>query len=380
MNGQEAYNQGKTLMLDSKLVYLTDNGFMTYSNIDSISEDEQGNKTYGYKTLEDKVWFYYTDFLVNDERCEFTAVTEKTEDNMATWVLQYLYGISSTENTSDYYEAATVEGVSSYTSRPVLKASVQEKVDNEDTAVLSSLLKYYSSSDGTGIYLKAYSNLSTQPYFVKVQNTLDEIQYIAYAPFAGAGVIIFFVIIPLCTKDGKTIGKLALGLSVIDKDRKKAKKWQILIHYLVIVCWWTIILTVHSYIWMVFGIFLSIIDYMVRIINRNGQSLHDILAQTIVITSRGTEWERFNYKGGEEIMNKELDSKNNPSNQSWEDKYVKKSISKSDDKEDTSDVEEDTGVLNMDIINKRRDDIKKVTSFDDYVNESKSAKDKEDKK
>lgn len=373
MGGQQAFTQGSSFLIDSGLVYEGDSGFMTYATVEADSKDDSGEHTYGYKTLEDKVWNYYTGFIASDDRTSFDDVEEKTFANMAAWTLKNVYGLSEEKNDNSFYVPQVIGGVYNYASKPVLKDEIKAKVALSDATTLEDLLAFYSASDGTGAYIDAYSHLMSQPYFTDVQNKLDEIQYVAYAPFGGFAVLVFFLLIPLLNKDGKTLGKMIIGTAVIDKRRKHPKKWQILVHYGVIVCWWAFLLLVHSYIWAIFAIFLSIMDYLVRIINKNGQSLHDIMAQTVVIDARHTDWEHTDYQGGEEVLSAAEERKNKK--QTWEEKYANKASY-----EKKEEADEDYGLLNMETVEKKRKAKDSISSFDEFEKETGNKNGEKEKK
>ncbi|MFA6755561.1 MAG: RDD family protein [Bacilli bacterium] len=347
-NGSTTYNNGSSFLLDSQLVYKNDDGFKTYGQIEATYE-EDGITKYGYQTLEEKVWYYYTTFLLEDSRTEFNELTvEHTKENATTWVLANLYGISDGTNTSDYYDPALVDGKYSYTTRPVLKDKYQTLVDNKDETTLSSLLTYFANDDGGGLYFIAFNHMSDQTYYINCQEQLDKIQYLALLPAYLIAPLLFFIIIPLLVPNGKTIGKLIFGLAVTTNKFTKAKKWQIFVHYLLVYFWWLFLLMPNMTIGIILAVFFMVMDYLFRIIRQDKKCIHDLLAKTVVIDSR--KYKIFNTEEEYNTYLKGVNYTADDDKKSWEDKYSKK-INNDDKSQDASSL-----VIDIDTLKKHKEE------------------------
>lgn len=107
--------------------------------------------------------------------------------------------------------------------------------------------------------------------------------------------IILYLIIPLCMKNGETIGKKLFSIGLASaKDGFKVKKTQIIIRFLVFFLI-EILLSIFT-----FGIPL-IISFSMLAFNKNGYSLHDYFAATICVDRKNT----IIYKDYKEFENHE---------------------------------------------------------------------------
>ena len=271
--------------LDSALVFQDkEKGILSYQK-DYLKEEEQdseGNILFGYKTLEQKVFYYYTDFLIKDNRVEKKASTKEEAIRLRN---KNIYGLQNEKNHNNYYELAKdPNGIEIETSYPVLKKEIQEQLDKDNKDRIHQLYRYYVSKEGdTGIYDIAYRNLYSQPYRQERRLEIDKATYYSMLPYGLAFPIILFFIIPLCTKEGKTIGKRILHLSVLDiRTGDAPKKWQIAVHYFFLLAYWVRILAVPLWYFKIIGSLLMGIDYVIRITSRRVQSLHDTASRTYV--------------------------------------------------------------------------------------------------
>ena len=140
----------------------------------------------------------------------------------------------------------------------VSQASLDEFYNNAYNAALVDLASYTPFAD-----LVAQIN----QYFV-------EILLIAFVTMA----MILYLIFPLIFKEGKTIGKKLLNLSVVDTLGYHAKLWQIIVRFIVLFA--TFVLAIYT----IFGSIL--ISYTFMIFSKQYRSLNDFFAFTRVIDSK----------------------------------------------------------------------------------------------
>ncbi len=376
-NGKQAFTESAAFLVSSSLLQedSTDADNPTYSaftssNVPVIRTSDTGKD--GYQVFEEKVIYYYTDFCLNNEDASFVALSAKpTKEAAFTWLNENLYNLSSTLTNNDYYEPDKTSGVNDFTKAPVLKASIQEKVASRDEKTLNSLYEYYfSATNKSGLYVTAFNDVYNQPYLVTRKEITNNITYLSRLPGVIISPLIFFIILPLCLKNGKTLGKLFLGLSVIDKRGYKAKKWQILVHYLFIYVYWMFLLVNSLWLGIILAAFMMILDYIIRIISQRRLSIHDYMAYTMVVDKSQPFYESAKAQEDDRnrILHKGIADKENDT---WENKYSRKNPDLSALKAEEK-LREAGEVLDSSNIGKARDDAKNITSFDDYESKNDS--------
>ena len=309
--------EGRSFYEDSGLVFFDENNAVrSYLNLSDVYDE---NSTPYFQILEEKVWYYYVEFLPLDTRCDFSEISEtKNQDVAKNYVYKTIYSISDDGSGNKYFEPSKKEdGTLDFSKEPVLKASYQEGVKNKDNTILVELLDAFNNSE-SGYYTKALNNLTDkQNYIVSRINRINNAQFYTLLPGSIVFPTVFFILIPLINKKGRTLGKMMFKLELVSSvDNKPAKLWQKFVHYGFILAYWLLILVSKVWIIMILAIFASIIDYMVRILNRKFQSFHDIAAHTIVIDTKKTEYKV--------LINDEVITDEEDVNQSWEDAYIHK--------------------------------------------------------
>mgnify|MGYP002523283969 CR=1 FL=1 len=271
--------------LDSTLVFQDkEKGILSYQK-DYLKEEDKdinGNTVLGYKALEQKVFYYYTDFLIKDDRIDNKANTKEEAIRLRN---KNIYGLQKEKNHNNYYELEKdSNGIEIETSYPILKKEVQEQLSIGSKDRIHQLYRYYVSKEGdSGVYDIAYRNLYSQPYRQERRLEIDKATYYSRLPYGLVFPVLFFFIVPLCNKEGKTLGKMILHLSVLDVRTGDApKKWQVGIHYLFILSYWIRIFAVPLWYFKIIGPLLMAVDYLIRITSRRVQSLHDTVSRTYV--------------------------------------------------------------------------------------------------
>ena len=329
--------EGRSFYEDSGLVFFDENNAVrSYLNLSDVY-DADGNPY--FEILEQKVWYYYVEFLPTDTRTDFSVIGEtKNQDVAKEYVYKNIYSINSDGTGNKYYEPPKNEdGTLDFSSEPVLKENYVEGVKNKENTVLVELLDAFNNSE-SGYYTKALNNLTNeQDYIVSRINKINNAQFYTLLPGSIIFPTVFFMVIPLINKKGRTLGKMMFKLEVISTiDNKSAQLWQKFVHYGIILAYWLLILVSKIWIIMILAIFASIIDYMVRILNRKFQSLHDIVARTIVIDTKKTEYKV--------LIDDKVVTEEDDQNKSWEDAYIHKA---SKTKKETEEDERLYKILDM---------------------------------
>ncbi len=339
-----------------------------------------------YEAYLNKVWNYYTVFYPTDARMiqpeDYTySLTEL--DSYKTYVYKTIFllpdpkevegktnvTLSSTDATQPYFQYATKEdGTPNLTAKPILKADVQSKVDANDSDTLTNLRNYFltivtsgsSTSVTGGIYYNAAlhmegQNNSGQTYFTehykKVQMISWECSLIALMPIN----FIFFYLIPIFDKKGRTLGKYIFGLATIRDDGIYMNSLQRFLRplYMFILSSLTLIPN-SSLSLIVFGV-VALVDFAFLAMSKtNKGSLHDRLFKTTVVANKGSKI----FANNEE-----------------KDAYLAKIETTHEENVNGSEDE----VIDLSTINLHKEEAAKITSFDEFEKEKGIEQEKEEK-
>ena len=155
------------------------------------------------------------------------------------------------------------------------------------------------------LYYIAVSDLNGRSYVKKAYATWSNAFY-TY-PLIGSfslAMLIFFFIIPICLKNGETLGKLFFHLGLCNKIGYKYKKPQLILRFffmLTIVV--ALLLIIGINLWSL-GIltFLALASYGTAIFTKDHRALHDFIAGTIVYDKKSSTI--FNDAKDEEAFDK----------------------------------------------------------------------------
>ena len=134
-------------------------------------------------------------------------------------------------------------------------------------------------------YKEAANILLEQDYMVEYQNTIDNqnalITFICRLGF----VLLFYEILPLCFKDGKSLGKLCMRLTPKNIDEEPAKVWQLLVRGLVALLIPVFLYFVKNIILQIIVVVSILLGNMIMYIidKKNKRIIHDYIARTIVV-------------------------------------------------------------------------------------------------
>ena len=160
-------------------------------------------------------------------------------------------------------------------------SSLFELVNNDLTlrAVERSNLSESDQSLLTNFYTRAFNDaladLATFGPYVELAQQINQYFIEILAIAASVSLLVFYLLIPLLAKEGRTLGKLLLGLSVVNKDGYHIAWWQQLVRFM------GLSLTFVLGIYTILGSIL--ISYTFMIFTKNYRSLHDFVALTRVV-------------------------------------------------------------------------------------------------
>lgn len=253
-------------------------------------KDANGKEVYGFQMYADEVWNFYTAFLPSNGDDVSGAAASKFYTY--TYCVESIYGIKSDGTGNDYFTHAYQADGTTY-AEPVLKSDIQTKVDGGDTTTLETLnyFFYKSGTSGyTGYIADAINILTAQSQYKDPAAQVNRILYLSLVPSIAIPSLLFFFIIPICVPNGKTLGKLMLGVAVLGDDGYKAKKLYIILHYLIMLIELEVLLISSFALGITIMSLLFLIDFVVLVLSKKHQSLHDRLSKTIVIDSRKSVW------------------------------------------------------------------------------------------
>lgn len=162
-----------------------------------------------------------------------------------------------------------------------------ETVDSDSGPVLRikrdvNLLLYLKD-----IYEDAIVLFYNQPSIIEANNYVNLVNSIL---MLGAGVLsfsIFYLLLPLLSKNYRTIGKHIFKLTVVDNDGYKAKKWRIALRSFPLFGAIVYVAIINSiYFQFLLPLLLLMLSVGILVFNTKRKALHDWMAGTIVISTK----------------------------------------------------------------------------------------------
>jgi len=344
-----------------------------------------------YAEYMDILWNYYTVFLPKglpssadyDSR---VAVLTDSSGNAFTTVDDYysyfekdILGLPSPslydESPSGSGSASTLYDQSEYyryvlsadaqsvdiAAEPVLQESCQTILEAGNSTQISTLLGtletyFYDSSDSSGLYFNAVNDFegaattSSQTYYYDNYQQYGLATYAcawaAFFPFQFA----FFFLIPLFMPDGETLGKKICGLAVIGVDDVKTKAWQKIVRQLLTTALGLVLIMpfIGYFSFMIYIVF-ALVDYMMIMLSKSHQSIHDKLTKTIVVDAKGSSW--YASKAEKE----ETETSPNGGNGVPPDGEANQSL-----------IGSAEAILDLSTLDKNREEAKNLQSFDEF--------------
>ena len=129
-------------------------------------------------------------------------------------------------------------------------------------------------------------------YVSEINNKIKVAELVRIMPSFLLSYAAFFFIIPLCMKNGETLGKKTMSIGLVTKDGYSVKKRQIVARQLLNFFLATLVgfyfsIGVWSFFFLGFGV---VIYYLVCLVNKDNRSLADFLAYTMMINTKLSVW------------------------------------------------------------------------------------------
>lgn len=148
-----------------------------------------------------------------------------------------------------------------------LRALERSDLSEEEQALLST---FY-----TNAFNDALADLAQYEPYVDLARQINQFFIEILAIAASISVLIFYLLLPLLLKEGRTLGKLVLNLSVVNKDGYHLVWWQYLLRFIGLTV--TFVLAIYTILGSI------LVSYTFMIFTKNYRSLHDFLAFTRVV-------------------------------------------------------------------------------------------------
>lgn len=273
----------------------------------SDSKDEYHEKTFdSFKGYQDLFFSYYTDYLVN--KCpEEYRVNYNGQDIY--WFNVHVLGQKDdrglyADDVKKLDPLVSVIAPTLFTykvdasNNPLYdEFALPRYLNNDETISLTEAQEktlqayfYISDADNTNnqtcYYHLAVKDLVSRPFVSKAYDTWYAHSY-SYPIVACLGVatFIFFLVVPLCFKNGETLGKLMFKLCLANKLGYRISKMQLIPRFLlsmvvVVVLYFVVGLNLIS-----LGIltFLALGSYSMAIFTKEHKALHDFVSGTLVV-------------------------------------------------------------------------------------------------
>jgi uncharacterized RDD family membrane protein YckC len=375
------YSERNDFLTSSKL-YVEGDSSIGLVGVDTSSSSTSSEAvTAVYDKQYEAVRYAYTTFYPTNSHIDDVVVNGETFLPSDYYTVKHfnvdILGLPDPDTITDVTVEANLYGDSKYykyalndagdavdiSKAPVLQASFQTLASKGDNTTITALNSYFyavdSSSNYTGLLVNAakllvaqswYTNLTTQ-----VSYTSWAVQAICFLP----AHILVFLLIPLCFKNGQTLGKFAMGLVVVTQDGYSIKWWQRLVRPLLMtLIGGILVISPSTLINFAVWALMMLVDYIVMAASKNGDNiaLHDKIAHTVVVISKTSVW--FASPDAEEdyySTHKVVDMEGGESLLS---------------PEETERIEKENSILDLSTINKHRDEAKNMTSFDDFEKKS----------
>jgi uncharacterized RDD family membrane protein YckC len=268
---------------------VADKTFEYYTYVDGTDTDPAN---YGYKKYVDLLWNYFTVVVPSNADVSSNVAVASSSGTIPGFgpevtSLTPEYGRYLYENYFGYKEddlvhsfVPSVDG--DFTSKP--KAGKDEA---EYHAALTT--EMFSSSTGKGHYSDAVGQLTTQPTLLKYASDLSTYSYLALLPSFIASPLIIYFLIPIFVPNGRTIGKLIMGLMVVNENGKKARKGRIILRQTFITIIFLVMTIPFSGIGISIAAMLLGLGFMTRTMSRTSQALHDRMTHTLVVNKKDFE-------------------------------------------------------------------------------------------
>ena len=368
---------GKPVFLDQGPYQTALKGRYEYIR-DSALVEEQGSQTFAYYVYKDTtettpedyaykkyinvIWNYMTVVVpTHGDYSSNLSVRSSREGNptipaygQEVSALDQAYGRYIYENYFGYKDEGSsfVPSIADdFTSKPVAG-----KDEAEYHAALANEFYLQSNNAIKGYYVDAVAHLTAQPTLLGHANTLNYYSYLSMLPSYVAPAIIVFFLVPLCVPGCRSVGKLLFGTMVLDVEGYPAPKAHLIFRQAIITTIPLMLAIPIGGIGMPLALLLAAVGFVTRTVSKTGQALHDRLTHTLIVEKAKT----IPYESKEQrdqLMNAPIEEEAEEAVINAEDATL-------------AQYEKEQSILDLSTINARREEARKMTSFDEFEKEN----------
>ncbi len=282
-----------------------DNGDISIVEVKDMTEKVDANKESQISSLTKQtnlepayllshLYYYYSSFLTGENVELPNPTSSKTYDMVEDHFVSpdYLDNVVDTQlKPAEYY---TVK----WFNNEILSVSDKgaDYFDNTDENVLATIKEGVDADKAitflNSLISNAQGDLYYRDYYVKINNTIKWNQAFIIIPPYISVMGILYLLIPMLSKNGETIGKKFCHLAVISKDGYSAKKRQILFRFFVFfveisLSLFAIGVNFTSIATLGVGVFILL---MATLISKSHRAPHDYAALTLEIDAQKSVW------------------------------------------------------------------------------------------
>lgn len=343
LGGNQAYKNITKYAVDSHLAYESKDTGSAAIYVFAPDGKEDKTKGYmatpngekGYEAYLDKVWYYYTEF-VNVAKNPDERIVARTKDDGAPFSsLDYyqsffvdVFGFDLTSPKDNRYFTYAMDGdAPNYYAKPVLNAKYQAAVDagtSSEIEILNSYFYFADSEQGSsGIYYDAVCDLegplfkegSVQTYYQNEFSKYSLANYITELICVLPFNIIFFLVIPLCSKKGLSLGKRIFGLAVIDEKGFYMSTTQRIMRPILVTLTNSLFFLPNMQTGMMLYFILGIISFfMVSFGKKRKANLHEKITKTTVVDAKTSKIFNNEDEKRKYLSDNDLDEYGRPNN------------------------------------------------------------------
>ena len=238
------------------------------------------------------VWDYYFNVIPSSSSLRFygeNAYEGDKADKQAVgeWIYGEVYGYDGEKIDPRFALPSSFLQMPSYSEEYLSRL----EGDDAEEAAEELLAFYYDyGEDGySGAYVDAFVNFQGQEAYASLYSYCSKVIYYKGLPSYLGAPLLCFVLLPLCLR-GRSVGKLAFRLQVVDAGGGKARWYQLLAHYgYIAVCFMLMGLPIGSFMGFVLTCLALLVDFIVLLLSKKRRSLHDMIAHTEVLTAVAKE-------------------------------------------------------------------------------------------
>lgn len=277
----------------SKLAkYEEKNGYVSYSDNDLLTLEDNN------PLIINKISYFYLSYLTGENIESGYEASLNKDDMILIDGLSYLpkdyYNVAffnekilklKDENQEiKYFKYQETDGV-----KDESKIALIDEQYIEDVVSSGKTIKRLKNDSGLLSFLKetyqnAINDFYAQPAIKDVNKVIRDMNIILMFVAAIPSLIIFYILIPLLSPFGKTVGKYIFKLAVVDDRGYLVKKWRLLLRVIPILGATIYVCIINSlYFQLLAVILLLLISLGTLVFTPKKKALHDLMSGTIVI-------------------------------------------------------------------------------------------------